>query len=212
MRYCSFCGQPLEPGAAFCHHCGTALKTVVPEAEEAPVVEEVVAEAPVSQPVVPAAVPDDSEAIAEEKEFLEQTHRLLRWERKAWSISGKVALILGIVFAALFFLIGVIAAAATGGEGGFAGFVVMFIYAVIYGGMLITIGIVSLVAANKIPQYTDTLYKDFRAANKRCNSIGLIVFSYFFNTIALIFFVINFARMKSNQKLIDRILTRQGVK
>lgn len=210
MRYCSFCGQPLVPGSAFCHQCGAALKTVVPEAEETPVVEEVVVETPVCEPVVPVAAPKESDAIAEEKEFLEQTHRLLRWERKAWSITGKVMLIMGIVFAALFFLLGVVYLAL--GEELIVFSAVFFVYALVFGVMIIAIGIVNLKAAGKIPQYTDTLYKDFRAANQRCNSIGMIVLCYFFNTIALVFFVINFVRMKTNKPMIDRILTRQGVK
>lgn len=210
MRYCSFCGQPLNPGSAFCHHCGAALKTVVPETEETPVVEKVVIEEPVCEPVVPAAAPKESDAIAEEKEFLEQTHRLLRWERKAWSITGKVMLIMGIVFAALFFLLGVVYLAL--GEELIVFSAVFFVYALVFGVMIIAIGIVNLKAAGKIPQYTDTLYKDFRAANQRCNSIGMIVLCYFFNTIALVFFVINFVRMKTNKPMIDRILTRQGVK
>lgn len=211
MRYCSYCGQPLNPGSAFCHHCGAALKAVVPETDETPVQETPVQEDPTPEKIVTIeASASDANAIAEEKEFLEQTHRLLRWERKAWSIAGKVQLILGIVFAALFFLLGIVYLAL--GEELIAFGVVFFIYALVFGCMFIAIGIINIIAAGKIPQYTDTLYKDFRAAHKRCNSIGLIIFGYFFNTIALVFYVINFVRMKSNKKIIDRILTRQGVK
>lgn len=226
MRYCSHCGNALSAGASFCHSCGAALKAFVPETDETPVatpiMEEPAAETPITETAVeepikeestPVVIPAPSDKdIQEERAFLDQTHRLLRWERRAWSISGKVALIVGIVFAVLFFLIGVIAAAASGDEGGIVGFSVMFIYAFIFGGILIAVGIVSLAAANKIPQYTDTLYKDFRATNTRCNSIGLIVFGYFFNNIALVFYLINFVRMKSNKPMIERILTRQGVK
>lgn len=222
MRYCSNCGNPLNPGAAFCHTCGAALKAIVPETDETPVAapvveaEPVVVEAPVVEatPVVeaPAAEPvvlpaNTDKDIQEEKKFLEDTHKFLRWEKKAWSIAGKVMLIVGIVFAALFFLLGIILAATESAAPG----IMMFVYAVIYGVMFIAIGIVNLKAADKIPQYTDTLYKDFRAAYKRCTSIGMIVFNYFFNTIALVFFVINFVRLKSNRAMCDRIMTRQGV-
>ena len=210
MRYCSFCGQPLNPGSAFCHHCGAALKTVVPETEETPVDEKVVIEEPVCEPVAPAAVPDESEAIAEEKEFLEQTHRLLRWERKAISIASKVMLGMSIGLVVLFLLIGIIAGAASG-ETAIA--IIFILYAFEFGILLLPLGIVGLAAANKIPQYTDTLYQDFRPTYARCSSIGMIVFNYFFSGgVGLVFYVINFARMKSNKKLIDRILTRQGVK
>ena len=207
MRYCSYCGQPLQPGSAFCHHCGAALKAVVPGVEEPVVIVPPVVEEPIHEGAAPNT---DTKAIAEEKEFLEQTHRLLRWERKAWSITGKVMLIMGIVFAALFFLLGVVYLAL--GEELIVFSAVFFVYALVFGVMIIAIRIVNLKAAGKIPQYTDTLYKDFRAANQRCNSIGMIVLCYFFNTIALVFFVINFVRMKTNKPMIDRILTRQGVK
>ena len=211
MRYCSYCGQPLNPGSAFCHHCGAALKAVVPEADEIPVQEIPVQEEPAPEKIVTIEAPaSDEKAIAEEKAFLEQTHRLLRWERKAWSIAGKVFLIMGIIFAALFFLMGIIFLA-VGEDVAFLG-AVFFVYALIVGCMFIAIGIINIIAAGKIPQYTDTLYKDFRAAHKRCNSIGMIVFGYFFNTIALVFYVINFVRMKSNKAMAERILTRQGVK
>lgn len=244
MRYCSQCGNPLSAGASFCHSCGAALKAVVPEADETPVAapvteepevvtpvaegpvvetpaEEPVAETPAEEPVVeaPAAAPvvvdgNENEQIKEEREFLDATHRFLRWERKAWSITGKVFLIMGIVYAALFFLFGVlILAVDNGDEVGIAvGGAILFVYCIMFGGLFIANGIINIITAGKIPQYTDTLYKDFSIANKRCNSIGMIVFGYFFNSIALVFFVINFARMKCNKKLIARILARQGVK
>lgn len=230
MRYCIHCGNPLNPGASFCHTCGAALKAVVPEADETPVanpvveekipqVEEVVEavaaepevevpveEAPAAEPVVlPAAYDKD---ILDEKKFLDETHKFLRWEKKAWSIAGKVQLIVGIVFAALFFLLGLIIGVASEEPAMIAMFLA---YALIYGVLFIGIGIVNLKAAGKIDQYTETLYKNFSLADKRCNSIGMIVFCYFFNNIALVFFVINFVRMKCNKTMRERILKRQGV-
>ena len=228
MRYCSHCGNPLSPGASFCHTCGAALKTLVPEADEAPVaapamepvaepvVEPVVeaapvVETPVAETPAPVVIPARNQGdILQEKEFLEQTNRLLRWERKAWSITGKVMLIVGIVFAALFFLLGIVFAAIGDDVAVFS--VIYFVYALVFGLMFIAIGIVNTKAAGKIDQYTDTLFKDFRAAYKRCGSIGMIVLCYIFNSVSLVFFVINFVRMKTNRDLADRILTRQGVK
>lgn len=234
MRYCIHCGNPLNPGASFCHTCGAALKAVVPEADETPVAAPVVEEAPQAEPMeVCAAEPVAEEPIAEEpvvvvepavnepvvlpasydkdirdeKKFLDNTHKFLRWEKKAWSISGKVLLIVGIVFAALFFLLGIILAATESPEVG----IVFLMYALIYGVMFIGIGIVNIKAAGKIDQYTETLYKNFSLANNRCNSIGMIIFCYFFNNIALVFFVINFVRMKCNKAMRERILKRQGV-
>lgn len=235
MRYCIHCGNPLNPGASFCHTCGAALKAVVPEADEAPVAAPIVEEIPQAEPVeVCAAEPVAEEPVAEEpvvveepaanepvvlsaaydkdirdeKKFLDDTHKFLRWERKAWSISGKVFLIVGIVLTALYFLIGIVFLA-TGEDVAAAGGV--FLYGSLIFAMFIVIGIVNIKAADKIDQYTDTLYKDFSLANNRCNSIGMIVFCYFFNEIALVFFVINFVRMKCNKAMRERILKRQGV-
>lgn len=230
MRYCIHCGNPLNPGASFCHTCGAALKAVVPEADEAPVAAPIVEEIPQAEPVeVCAAEPVAEEPVVveepaanepvvlsaaydkdirDEKKFLDDTHKFLRWERKAWSISGKVFLIVGIVLTALYFLIGIVFLA-TGEDVAAAGGV--FLYGSLIFAMFIVIGIVNIKAADKIDQYTDTLYKNFSLANNRCNSIGMIVFCYFFNEIALVFFVINFVRMKCNKAMRERILKRQGV-
>lgn len=235
MRYCCHCGNPLSVGASFCHSCGAPLKALVPEADEAPVavpvaepVVETVFEEPAAAPITeepvvepfpeepvaepdPVVIPARSQGeVFEEKAFLDQTHRLLRWERKAWSIAGKVYLITGIVFAALFFLFGIIFAATGEDMAPFSAF--FFTFALEFGIIFIAVGIVNIKAAGKIPQYTDTLYKDFRAAHKRCNSIGLIVVAYLFNQVALVFYVINFVRMKTNKEMANRVLTRQGFK
>ena len=239
MRYCIRCGNALSAGASFCHSCGAALKALVPETDETPVavpVVETVFEVPAAEPVVetveepvvepvteePAAEPVTEEPVPvvipahsdkdvlDERAFLDQTHRLLRWERKAWSISGKVFLIMGIVFAALFFLLGILMIAVNEGGDVAAFGAFFFTYALVFGCMFIAIGVINIITAGKIPQYTDTLYRDFRAAHTRCNSIGMIVFGYFFNTIALVFYVINFVRMKTNKAICKRILTRQG--
>lgn len=210
MRYCSRCGNALRVGATSCHCCGAVLKALVPEADEMPAAEEVVV--PVVQTVLeaPAPVAADSqdEQIVQERKFLDMTHRLLRWEKKAWTIGGTVFLIAGVAFALLLCLFGVIC----GMLARHPGPAITCIYtALVYGTVFIVWGIINMKAAGKIQQYTDTLYKDFRAANKRCNSIGMIVFCYFFGDVSLVFFVINFVRMKCNKALIARILHRQGV-
>ena len=246
MRYCSRCGNALSVGASFCHCCGAELKNLVPEVEEAPVaapVSEVVAEpvvevaAPIVEEATPATevvaepaaqepaaaeiVPVDAprhntQELKEEKEFLDITHRLLRWERKAWSISGKFNLIFGIVFAAYCTLIGlsmsISSLASDEAVPSVVGLVLILVYGVVFGGLIISMGIVSLKIVGKIPQYTDTLYKDFSATYKRCSSVGMIVLCAIVNMIPMAFYLINFARMKNCQGIIDRILTRQGVK
>jgi len=146
----------------------------------------------------------------EEQEFLDVTHRLLRWERKAWSIAGNVFIILGAVFAAIYFIIAIVGAFVVSYES--AGFIAVFIgilYSLIFGGMFITIGIIGKKAAEKIVLYLNTVYSDFTLSYNRCGSVGMLVFTIFFNEIAFVFFLINFVRMKSNKEVISRIIARQ---
>ena len=191
MRYCTKCGREIPEGAAFCAGCG----------------------APVQTPTPPAAPVYNQALYQEECGFLENTHRLLRWEQKAWSIASKVFIIVGIVFAAifmLFFLIGLIITA-SGSDGGEMLMVMGFIYALIFGGMFIAMGIVNKKAGQKLPQYIDTVYTDFSITYKRCGSVGMLVFSILFGAVSPIFFIINFVRMKSNRATIERIMKNQNV-
>ena len=65
----------------------------------------------------------------------------------------------------------------------------------------IPIAIINLIMANKINYYQEAVYTDLPAARKRCGSVGMIVFGYLFNKIALIFIIINFIRTKNNAAL-----------
>ena len=76
MAFCANCGSQIPAGGAFCVECGMPIASVTPVA-------------PV--PVNPA----------EEQEFLDTTHRLLRWEQKAWRIAGIVLPIVGVAFVAI---------------------------------------------------------------------------------------------------------------
>ena len=115
MSFCTNCGKEIIENSKFCTNCGTA----VPVQETAPVVETPVVAAPVAveapvvieAPVVVAPAPTfadkvtEDSLIKEEQEFLDATHRFLRWERKANSISGKIMFICGIALTAIFGLI-----------------------------------------------------------------------------------------------------------
>ena len=191
MRYCTKCGQEIIEGAAFCVGCG------------APVEAKIAADA--ASPVFGGEL--DQEAHA----FLETTHRLLRWEHKAWSIASKVFLIMGIVFAALFslvFLVGIAAAIDGDAFGGIA-LGMGLAYAIFFGGTFIALGIINKKASQKLPQYIDTVYTDFSLTYNRCGNIGMLVFSVILGAISPIFFIINFVRMKTNRALIERIIQSQ---
>ena len=143
----------------------------------------------------------------EEYEFLQDTMKILRWERKAWSIAGKVFLVLGIVYTALMGFASFLMLAA-GDEGVFLS-TFYGTYSILMGGFLIAAGIIGNNMAGKLNWYIDRVYSEFSYVNNRCGSVGMIVFCYFFNEIALVFFIINFVRMKANQKVIGRILENQ---
>lgn len=192
MGFCRNCGKELPDESAFCNVCGTAVSSPAPKAESAPTTD-----------LVPTAT-----TISEEQEFLDLTHRLLRWERTAWSIAGKAFLIVGIVFAALFSLLGFIMFAVGDYVTETLG-VVYLLYGVLFGSMFIALGIVNRKAADKIPFYMNNLYTDFRYTYDRCGSVGMLVFSVILGAISPIFFIINFARMKANSKLIQQIIEHQ---
>ena len=171
MAFCINCGYELTQGANFCINCGTAVAPT-------PV------EEPIAPPVVPVApTPKDSTAdIQEEQEFLDNTYKLLRWEKKAWLICGIVSLCIGTILCIVSFTIGA---------------------------YLVGAGIVGIVSSGKIPQYINNLYLDIRPTATRCGDVGMLILTILFGEVALIFFLINFIRVKSQGRLISRIEARQ---
>jgi hypothetical protein len=195
MAFCYRCGQTLSDGAKFCENCGTSV-TPVPQSS------------PVSVPTTPA--PTESDYINEEQEFLDNTRKLLRWERNALKICGIVMLALGATFTGLFSLLGALFFLVAIAEGSslIAISFVYFLYAFIFG-IYIAVGIIELCAMKKIPYYLDTMYTDIRPTATRCGSVGMLIFNIFFGNVAFVFFLINFIRIKSNQETIARIIARQ---
>ena len=190
MRYCVKCGKEIVEGAAFCAACGAPVEV---------------------QPVALVAAPSFEDALVrEEREFLENTYNLLRWELKAWSIASKVFIIVGIVYAAFFTMFSFIGAIG-GGEVGAAFTVIGFFYAILFGGMFVALGIVNKKAAEKLPLYINTVYTDISVAYNRCGNIGMLIFSVLLGAVSAIFFVINFVRMKTNRAVIERIMRNQNV-
>ena len=194
MAFCTKCGKELTEGAAFCVGCGAPVGNTAPVSAAPQVSEEDLAR--------------------EEREFLDDTHRLLRWEMKAWNIASKVFIIMGIAYAALFmllFMVGIILTATGDSYGGSFTAGISFVYAIIFGGMFIALGIVSKKAAEKIPQYIDTVYTDLSLTYNRCGNVGMLVFTVILGVVSPIFFIINFVRMKTNRAVIERIMQKQTV-
>lgn len=142
--------------------------------------------------------------IAEEQQFLDDTHRFLRYERIPWKIYGIVFTILGGVFAFLGLLLTIaMVAAADAFLGGLMGGVYFFC-----GALFVAVGIVNFKLVPKIDFYLERVYTDPKTVFARTESIGMIVFCAFFNEIALIFYIINFVRMKTNKNVVERIKQR----
>ena len=203
MSYCTNCGKEIQEGAFFCIGCGAPVNATAPAAPE-----QTVALAATEQTQTSYA-----ESYGEAREFLDNTHKLLRWEMKAWNIASKFFIVFGIIFAAIFslyILVGLIVSAEDSLLGGFfTGFGT--VSTVLYGGMFIGLGIVSKKAAEKIPQYLNTLYTDFSIAYNRCGNVGMLIFNVLLGVVSPIFFIINFVRMKANRNLIETIIQNQNM-
>ena len=203
MSYCIKCGKEIQEGAAFCIACGAPVEKEIPM-----VIEEKENSA---NPIDPVGFNEQLDK--EEREFLENTHNLLRWELKAWSISSKVLTILGIILGAFFLiyaLVGIIMSAA----GVFGGGVLVgvgFTYSIFIGGSCLGLGIVAKKVVEKMPMYVDTVYTDFSLAYNRCGNIGMLVFVALLGVVSPVFFIINFVRMKANRDVIERIMKNQNV-
>ncbi len=144
---------------------------------------------------------DTAANLSEEQQFLDDTHRFLRYERIPWKIYGIVFTILGGIFAFLGFIMTVAMIASVDAFlGGMLGGMYIGI-----GAMFIAIGVVNFKMIAKVDFYLERVYNDPKTVLERAESIGMIVFCAFFNEIALIFYIINFVRMKSNKKVIERI-------
>lgn len=224
MSFCTNCGKEIIEGSKFCSSCGTAVAVaeaapVAAPVVEVPVAEVPVAEAPVVEEPVVAQTPvaeaspmptfaqniDEDYLIKEEQEFLDGTHRLLRWEKKALSICGTIMMILGIVVSAISF-IAIIVSAVEGDEYAASEAASSFITFTTY----IVSGIVQKVIAGKLPLYIGTIYDDFTFTRDRSGSVGMLILQILFGQVGFVFFLINFIRIKSNSAIINRVLARQG--
>ncbi len=81
---------------------------------------------------------------------------------------------------------------------------------IVYGVLFLPIGIVNLVMKNKLTKYREKLYTDCTDGVKHASSVGTIVLAAFFNSIALIFIIINFVFMKKNRETFERIKANQA--
>lgn len=141
--------------------------------------------------------------IYKEKECLDNFHRFLKYERISWKIAGIVWLVISCVWLFLGFVM-LIAAIE---EGIFAAFSFMYMF---IGVIYLPIAIVNLKMVKKAQHYMDIVYNDVTPVAERCGNVGMIVLSAFFNTIAMIFIIINFTRTKCSTDEINSAKMRQA--
>ncbi len=148
-----------------------------------------------------------------EEKALSEMSRYLRWEKRAWKIAGIVFIIYSVLFAlaGLFvFTVGILYTDQSN-----TGYVPMpSVFAMMTVGItyialalfsFLPVGIINLIMINKVSCYQEAVYTDLPAARRRCTSVGMIVFGFFFNKIALIFIIINFIKTKNNAAILDRV-------
>lgn len=135
---------------------------------------------------------------------LHHLRRNLRHERKCWNIFGGVWLGFSIFFFLFSLLyIGIGVGLETPELALFSP--IFFLYTILF----LPIAIINLVMANKITGYLNKLDTDLKPAVERCEGIWLIVMGVLFNTIAMIFIIVNFVHVKSNRELLNEIVRDQ---
>lgn len=193
MKFCTVCGAKLSDDAKFCHNCGGTQQS--------------------TNEVYTTGSYNDAEA-QEDKECLDNFYTFLKWERFGWKLSAILFLIATIIFA----MIGLIALA--GGAVAFSesdfnsmpatfsfgiGFLYLFLSLILY----LPVTIINFSMSKRTKNYMNLVYTDMEAVEERCSNIGIIILGAFFNTLALIFIIINFVRTKTNKRIIERIKNKQ---
>ena len=185
MKYCVYCGNPMDDNARFCFACGKETADTAPAAPAA-----------YTEPV----------SVNEEQECLDNFHKTFKFERIAWKVIGIIMLVCAIIYGALGGLITLLGLMADGNMVAVLG-VPYLLIALIF---LFPMAIFNLKMVSRAEYYMDTLYTDTAGMVKRTSSIGMIVLGAIFNQYALICIIISFVRTKSNKELLDRIIARQN--
>ena len=186
--FCPNCGSAQADQAVFCANCGTRLQST-PEA-------------------IPTVQVQPSRRATE---FLATTKKLLHWERNLWKIGGIIMTVCGGFLMLISLSILGSGTPPTGPEGAeldpMSGLVYLIYF--LYSSVFLAMGIVNLVTAARITPHLNNMEKNFAPTAKRLDSVGRIVYTIMLNGYAVIFYLINFVRLKSNKQLVDEIISMQ---
>ena len=194
MPFCPNCGKGLPTDAVFCPSCGSSLEVNTNNDNS-------FNEQPACPPVAPSQYTDDG--AARRQKLLDNFSLRLKWELKAWSIAEKVWCIMGGAFLGISLLMMIIGFANIG-DPGMVALPMSFSYLFV-GATYLGIGIVNSVLKSKVRKYMEGLYYDCGPAVTRGESIGMIVFNALFNTVALVFYLINFITVKEHRSEFEEI-------
>ena len=157
---------------------------------------------------------NDIETTEQDKNVLNTFKKFLGLEHFGWKFGAIMALISMIMFVILS-IVFIAAGAASTGSNSFTDppgqmFIAMGITYLISGLIvLLPVTIINFAMIKKVEYYQSTVDRDVSIARTRCTSIGMLIFCVFFNTLAAIFFIINFAKTKNNAGSFDRIAAAQ---
>ncbi len=199
MKYCTKCGKELVEGARFCNACGASVAT--PSSSENPYANHTQSDYASNSSTAQQAYTaekSDEQLRAEEQALLDQFNLGLKHERLAWKI---MAIVYAAVMGVYFFIAVIFACVSLG----LLPAVVLFC---LYGVFFLPCAVINFYMCNRLTEYRNKLYTDCTDGIGHY-SVGSIVFSAFFNNIALIFIIIYFIKAKCNTNVIERIKARQ---
>lgn len=184
MKTCPICGNESQDAARFCPQCGTAFSASVPSAST----ERAAAGSGILR-----------------SDALRLMYRRLNTERIWWMVGGIIAAAAIVWLVIASFVIGELGAGSTAHVGGgtpigagFFGLTVavycVFAYA--------PVCIINFVMMAKAKRYRDLVFSDTEAVVARCSGAGMIVLGALFNTIAMIFIIMNFTSARRNRALL----------
>lgn len=204
MPFCNRCGHGVAVDATACPSCGLAFAQNTDNATYANQQTQNDSFNQTQTPPPPRPPYETEEqASARRQRVIDNFYLRLKWEHKAWSITGKVLTIFGGLCAGISLIFLIAAIAAWSEMSAFFGMYayIFFIYTLV----ALPVGIISIIMTGKVKKYMDGLYYDCGPAVTRGESIGMIIFNYFFNSVALVFYVINFAYVKMHKSEFEEI-------